>query len=67
MITFEELREVINGDCYRVKEDGTIVWRSGMDAGSYCPFIGKNVKVVHNPEGYHKQYTTWPWKDVMKM
>lgn len=44
MITFEELREVINTDGLHVNDEGIVVWRSGMDAGSYCPLIGKNVK-----------------------
>ena len=67
MITLEELIRVVNEECYKVKPDGTIVWRSGMDAGVNDPLIGKNIKAVTDDAGYHKQYTTWPWRDVMRI
>ena len=53
MITLEELIRVVNEECYKVKPDGTIVWRSGMDAGVNDPLIGKNIKAVTDDAGYH--------------
>lgn len=38
-----DLLEIINQDCYRIR-DGVIVWRSGMDAGGPPPpFLGKTI------------------------
>ena len=50
MLTIEELIQIVNKECYKVKDDGTVVWRSGMDAGADDPLIGKNIKAVTNPE-----------------
>ena len=43
MILSEKLIDIINREDLKVKPDGTIVWRSGMDAGVNDPIIGQNI------------------------
>ena len=38
--------DIINRQDLNVKPDGTICWRSSMDAGGPDPIIGKNIKDI---------------------
>jgi len=40
---YVSLQKLINEEQYKLNDNGVVVWRSGMDAGSFDPNIGRHI------------------------